>query len=152
MAIIRLYTGEDGKSHFETVEPKLAPGPPAADGTVCYYGEDVDIYEGGNVVSHDGAWRVDAAQNKAGILMPGDPMPETKFFQENAPDIAEDRSAILGIEDSITVPAGTFADVLHAIDWNPLEGEGSRDAEDKYYAPGIGLVVDDVVELISFSL
>lgn len=34
MAIIRLYTGDDGKSHFETVEPKLEPGPPAEDGTV----------------------------------------------------------------------------------------------------------------------
>jgi hypothetical protein len=25
------------------------------DGTVCYFGEDVDIYEGGAVVSHEGA-------------------------------------------------------------------------------------------------
>ena len=34
MAIIRLYTGDDGKSHFETVEPKLDLGPPSEDGTI----------------------------------------------------------------------------------------------------------------------
>jgi len=40
-------------------------------------------------------------------------------------------------------------EISHAIDWNPLEGQTSADAEDKYYAQGIGLIVDDVVELIS---
>lgn len=38
----------------------------AVDGTVCYFGEDVDIFEGGTV-SHDGAWRADAAGNRPGI-------------------------------------------------------------------------------------
>jgi len=29
----------------------------APDGSVCYYGEDVDIYKDGAVVGHEGAWR-----------------------------------------------------------------------------------------------
>ena len=75
----------------------------------------------------------------------------TKVYQESAPGIAEDRSAIVSIGGSKTVPAGSFSDLVHAIDWNPLEGETAADAEDKYYAPGVGLIIDDVVKLISVS-
>lgn len=121
----------------------------AADGTVCYYGEDVDDYKDGAVVSHDGAWRAGSG-NRPGIMMPGSPRPETKFYQEYAPGVAKDMSAIQAINQSITVEAGAFTGVVHAIDWNPMEGQTSANAEDKYYAPNIGLVVDDVVELISY--
>lgn len=123
----------------------------AQDGTVCYYGEDVDDYAAGEIVGHAGEWRAGVDDNEPGIIMPGNPMVETKFDQESAPGIAQDRSAIVGIGGSRTVPAGEFVDVLHAIDWNPLEGETASDAEDKYYAPGLGLIVDDVVVLISYS-
>ena len=43
----------------------------ADDGTVCYFGEDVDIYEDGVVVSNEGAWRADAAGNAPGIYHAG---------------------------------------------------------------------------------
>jgi hypothetical protein len=36
------------------------------DGTVCYFGEAVDIYENGVVVSHEGAWRADAPDTDNG--------------------------------------------------------------------------------------
>ena len=39
----------------------------ADDGTVYYFGEVVDIYEGGSVVSHEGSWLVGGASE------PGDP-------------------------------------------------------------------------------
>jgi hypothetical protein len=125
----------------------------AADGTVCYYGEDVDDYEDGEVVGHDGAWRAGEGDAVPGILMPGAPEANTQFYQEQAPGIAEDMSAITEVGVSITVPAGTFDDAVHAVDWNPLEGDTfEEDGEDKYYASGIGLVVDDVVELIEYTL
>lgn len=124
----------------------------APDGTVCYYGEDVDVYEGGSVVGHSGQWRAGDNDNAAGILMPGTPRVETKFQQEYAPGTAEDMSAIMALGESVTVTAGSFTDALWAIDWNPLEGDTSADGEDKYYARGIGLVVDDVAELVSYDL
>jgi hypothetical protein len=43
------------------------------DGTVCYFGEEVDIYEGGVIVSHEGAWRADQRGNAPGIFMPAEP-------------------------------------------------------------------------------
>jgi len=121
----------------------------ASDGTVCYLGEDVDIYEGGAVTSHGGAWRAGDGANAPGILMPGAPTPNKQFAQESAPGVAEDMSAITEVGVSVTTPAGTYADAVHAIDWNPLEGETSGSAEDKYFARGIGLVVDDKIRLTS---
>ena len=43
-------------------------------------------------------------------------------------------------EASVTVPYGTFAtDVLQTRDWTPIEPEV---LEYKYYAPGIGVVLE----------
>ena len=37
----------------------------AADGTICYYGEDEDAYEDGGI-SHEGTWCADQPGNQAG--------------------------------------------------------------------------------------
>jgi len=123
----------------------------APDGTVCYYGEDVDIYVDDVIVGHDGTWRVGEGDNEAGIIMPGDPMVNTEFAQESAPGIAEDRSAIVEVGVPVSIDYDDFADTVHAVDWNPLEEETFDDAEDKFYARDVGLVIDNVVELIELS-
>ena len=38
------------------------------DGTVCYYGEDVDIYQGGVITSHESQWRAGVSGALPGIL------------------------------------------------------------------------------------
>lgn len=119
----------------------------APDGTVCYFGEDVDIYEDGEVVSNEGAWRAGENGNLPGIFMPAKPQVWDVFSQEVAPGVAEDRAEVIAFGDEIDVPAGTFDDTLTAEDCNPLEG-GAKD--EKVYVRGIGLAIDDVVELISF--
>ncbi|NUP13310.1 MAG: hypothetical protein HOW73_45305 [Polyangiaceae bacterium] len=120
----------------------------ASDGTVCYFGEDVDDYEGGVVVSHGGAWRAGDGDNAPGIFMPGTPREGTRFFQERAPDVAEDVSAVLEVGSSFDVATESFEDVVVAVDWNPLDGQTSEDGDEKVYARGVGLVFDEVVELI----
>ena len=119
----------------------------AEDGTVCYFGEDVDIYDNGDVVSNDGAWRAGENGNLPGILMPGTPQVGDTFFQESAPGIAEDMSTIVAFGEPIDVPAGVFDDTLTAEDCNPME---DAETDEKVYVRGIGLSVDDVAELISF--
>jgi hypothetical protein len=47
---------------------------------------------------------------------------------------------------TVTVPAGTFTNTIQVRDFNPLDGSRST----KVYAPGIGLVQDDSLELISY--
>lgn len=119
----------------------------ADDGTVCYFGEDVDIYEGGVVVSHDGEWRAGVDGNLPGIMMPADPQVGDAFYQESAPGIAEDMSSIIAFGETIDVPAGVFDDTLTAEDCNPME---DAETDEKVYVSGIGLAVDDVAELISY--
>jgi hypothetical protein len=110
----------------------------------CYFGEAVDIYEAGVVVSHEGAWRADARGNAPGIFMPADPQVGMTYQQEVAPGIAEDQATILSRGKSVTVPAGTFADTLKLRDFNPLDG--SRGV--KVYAPSVGIIVDGPLSLV----
>jgi hypothetical protein len=116
------------------------------DGTVCYFGEDVDIYESGAVVSHEGAWRADDPGNAPGIFMPAAPEVGMTFQQELAPGVAEDQATIVKI-GTVSVPAGTFQRAITIRDFNPLDGSRST----KVYAPGVGLIRDDRLELIRYQ-
>lgn len=114
----------------------------AEDGTVCYWGEAVENYEDGELVDDEGSWRADDPGSAGGILMPGDVRPRVRFFQERAPGVAEDMSAILDVELEVQLPIGELEEVVWARDWNPLEGQSSADGDDKWFAPGFGLVAD----------
>jgi hypothetical protein len=48
----------------------------------------------------------------------------------------------------IDVPAGMFSDTLSALDCDPLDFD---DFDEKVYVDGIGLAIDNEVELISFE-
>jgi hypothetical protein len=116
------------------------------DGTVCYFGEIVDIYEGGVVVSHEGSWRADQRGNAPGIYMPAEPKTGMRFQQEIAPGVAEDIATIVATGKTTTVPAGTFRDTIKVRDFNPLDGSTGI----KFYAPGVGLIVDGPLRLVRY--
>lgn len=117
----------------------------AEDGTICYFGEDVDIYEDGGIV-HDGAWCADDPGSAPGIFMPADPQPGQTFQMELAPGIAEDQGKIVG-SGPVTVEAGTFPETIRVRESTPLEsGIGF-----KTWAAGTGLIIDGPVELFSFT-
>jgi len=118
------------------------------DGTVCYYGEDVDNYEQGNVANHDGAWRAAVDGATPGIFMPPAPAKGMGFRQEVAIGIAEDRVTITATGDTVTVPAGTYTATVRYLETSPLEpGSTSR----KVYASGVGPIVDDIVRLTAVT-
>jgi hypothetical protein len=108
------------------------------DGTVCYFGEDVEIYEEGEVVSTDGSWRADEGENAPGVFMPAEPEVGMTFAQENAPGVAEDQATIVATDVTVKTPADTFEEAIKVRDFNPLDGSHGF----KWYAPGVGLVVD----------
>ena len=62
-----------------------------------YFGEDVDIYENGEIVSQEGAWLAGQNGSKAGMIMPGKVEVGLKYYQEIAPGVAEDRAKIVSI-------------------------------------------------------
>ena len=59
--------------------------------------------------------------------------------------LAEDQAEIVSIGETVTVPAGTYENTLFTRETSPLE---PGDESFKRYAPGVGLIVDDVVELV----
>jgi hypothetical protein len=119
-----------------------------SDGTVCYFGEDVDIYDSeGNVSSHGGAWRADGDANIPGIFMPAELAIDQAFQQEIAPGIAEDQAKVVALGEVTEVPAGTYEDTATLQDRNPLDGS----QDEKVYASGVGLIVDGPTRMTEFT-
>ena len=117
-------------------------------GDVWYFGEDVDDYEDGEVVGHEGAWRAGVNGAKAGIQMPGTPLVGARYFEEVAPGVALDRGEILSLDEEVDVPAGSFEGVVLILDTDALDPESEGE---KYYAPGVGNVIDEELELVDFT-
>jgi len=106
---------------------------------VFYFGEAVDIYEDGEVVSHDGAWLAGVGGAQPGVIMPGTYLLGARYFQEIAPG-AMDRGTNTAMGLTIPTGAGTFRNCVEVIETSPLEpGHESL----KRYCPGVGLVVDN---------
>ena len=115
---------------------------------VYYFGEDVDMYKAGKVISHEGAWLAGVNRARFGLMMPGSPMLRAKYYQEFAPGLAMDRAEIVSLNATLTTPAGTFKQVLKVVETTPLE-RGA--AEAKYYAAGVGLIQDGSLKLVRYG-
>jgi hypothetical protein len=115
---------------------------------ILYFGEDVDIYEDGEVVSHDGAWLAGVNGNKPGLLMPGRPLNGARYYQEIAAGVALDRAEHLDDQAVIDTPMGPLEHCLLVGETTPLEpGAFSL----KAYARGIGMVQDNVLKLTAYG-
>jgi hypothetical protein len=130
---------EDG----ELVESTLDYFAQHTDGSVYYFGEDVNNYEDGELKDHDGSWLAGEGENQPGIIMPPAPAVGDVFQQEKAPGIAEDEMTVLSLTESVSVPAGEFTDCIKTEDRNPLD-EGA--IEYKFYCPDIGFVKEEFEE------
>lgn len=113
---------------------------------IFYFGEEVDIFEDGELVDHHGAWRAGEDGAQPGVLMPGSFMLGARYFQEIAPDVAEDQGENTRMGFNVTVPAGTFGNCVEVEETSPLS-PSARDI--KVYCPGIGLVKDEALSLVS---
>ena len=123
----------------------------AADGTVCYFGEDVEFYENGVVVNTNGTWRAGVDGALPGIIMPAVPAVGNAYFQEQAPGIAMDMGRITLIEASRDIGGTTYQNVVTVLDVNPLDSCAPADEEPKLYVPNIGEAADVDIELTSFT-
>ncbi len=115
--------------------------------SIYYFGEDVDIYSGGAVTSHDGSWLAGVNGAKPGLWLPGEPLVRARYYQEIAPGAAMDRAEIVSVTEHLTVPAGTFADVVKIEETSQME----HGTEYKYFARGAGLLVDGHLKLVRFG-
>jgi hypothetical protein len=115
-------------------------------GDVFYFGEDVDDYDDGEIVGHEGAWRAGVDGAQPGIIMPGRFLLGSKYFQEIAPGVAMDRGRNVGMGIEIDTPAGTFDGCVAVLDSTALDPDAEGDL--KIYCHGIGIVMDEVLELV----
>ncbi len=124
------------------------------DGNVWYMGEEVDNFEydeNGNLVgmNNDGAWEsgLDVA-GVGSIAEPGYVMKVAlrrgdSYHQEFYEGAAEDAAYIVALGVDVELADGTtYANCVQTLDWNPLDPHG---LEYKYYAPGVGLVLEEVL-------
>lgn len=129
----------------------------AADGSVCYLGEDVDDIEEGEVFDHEGRWCAedDPDVNKAGIIMPADPQPGMTFQNEFAPEEgALDEAKIVG-SGPVTVPYNdvtTFTETIRFREFNPEDKEKDYKVFASDVATGFGgIIIDEVLLLTDFT-
>ena len=116
--------------------------------SVFYFGEDVDMYKDGKVVSHEGAWLAGVNGARHGLMMPGLPLIGARYYQEIAEGTAMDRAEIVGLNERVTTPAGSFTGVVKIDESTPLE-RGVK--ETKWHARGIGMVQDGSMKLIRYG-
>ena len=116
--------------------------------SVFYFGEDVNNYEDGKLVDHEGSWLHGSDNARAGLIMPGTVLLGSRYYQEIAPDVALDKAETVSMNETVNVPAGSFRDVIKMIETSDLE-PGIQ--EDNLHAYGIGQVMDNKLELVSYG-
>ncbi len=119
------------------------------DGTVWYFGEFVKNFhynESGELIDIDntGSWIADGVTNLPGAVMLSKPEVGDIYFQEYAPSVALDFALVQSLDESVTVPFGTFESVLETSEGNLFDGPQLTD--DKLYAPDVGLVLINVLD------
>ena len=122
------------------------------DGTVWCFGTAAKETSPGGKVSTEGSWEAGVKGAQPGILMPGHPQPGKPYRQEYLYNVAENKAQIIATNETVTVPAGTFAGCVKTKEWSMLEAG----TEIKWYARGIGIVKEvatagDLVVLVSVT-
>lgn len=110
---------------------------------VWYFGEDTKEYEAGTVISTEGSWEAGVDGAKPGIVMLGDPEVGASYRQEFYEDEAEDMAQVLTLDATVAISGSTYEHCLQTQEWTPL---APGVVEHKFYAPGVGLVVEETVE------
>ncbi|MEZ6014716.1 MAG: hypothetical protein R3F49_06365 [Planctomycetota bacterium] len=109
------------------------------DGNVWYFGELAMNFEDGYLHDLDGSWIGGEDGAQPGILMQATPQVGTVYRQEFFLGEAEDTAGIVALGVQAQVPYGTFGGCLVTHDFSPVD---PGLLEQKYYAPGIGVVLE----------
>ena len=135
----------------------------ADDGGVYYFGETVDIYEGGVVTSHSGSWLVGgpgpgdppetATASAPGLFMPSNPQVGQQWKPEDLFPIVDETVTMLRGGVTILVAAGEMEGCILVKETSQIAGSKS---EKKWYAPGLGVVKvkaqTEFLELVSTTI
>lgn len=115
---------------------------------VFYFGEAVDFYEDGEIVSHEGSWQAGVGGAQPGIIFPARFLLGSRYFQEVAPGVALDRAEHVEMGLEVEAADETFDDCVGVLETTPLE-PGAESV--KVYCPEVGLVIDNDLTLTDFE-
>jgi hypothetical protein len=107
-------------------------------GNIWYLGEATQAYDNGKPGSTGGSWEAGVDGAQAGIAMPANPTAGLRYRQEYRKGRAEDRAAVLSVDEQVESPYGHFTPALLTKEFTPVEPKA---LEYKLYAKGVGLVV-----------
>jgi hypothetical protein len=109
------------------------------DGNVWYFGENTHELEDGLITTISGTFMGGVNGDKPGIIMKAHPAVGDFYRQEFSLSNAEDFAQTLSLNEVVTLRTRTFNHCLKSEESTPLEPDVR---EDKFYAPGVGTVLE----------
>lgn len=104
----------------------------ADDGSVWYFGEDVDNYKAGVVADHEGTWLA-GRDGPPGMIMPADPRIGNVYRPENIPGLVFEEVTVKSIDETVGGPKGPVSGAVFI-----QERLQDGTLENKIFAPGYG--------------
>ncbi len=121
----------------------------ADDGSVWYFGEDVENYVDGVLDNTDGTWRA-GKDGPPGMIMPADPQVGDVYRPENIPGFVFEEVTVKSVTETVDGPQGPISGAM-LVEEMLMDGV----LEDKIFAPGYGEFMAQVVsenELVNVSI
>ena len=117
---------------------------------VLHFGEDVEVYDAkGIFLKNEGTWLAGSNGNRPGLVVPGTPRLNMRYYQEIAPGVTLNRGEIVSLTETCKTAAGTFSNCMKV---KGTSGMDAKKLEYKYYAPQIGLVRDVELRLVQHGM
>lgn len=107
-------------------------------GDVWYFGEDVNNFLNGVLLSHSGSFIHGHDGARAGIWMKAEQRVNDSYRQEYYVGKAEDMRDTVATGLTVATKLGTYSDCVKVYDWTPLE---KKSREHKYYCPKVSSLV-----------
>lgn len=107
-------------------------------GAVLYFGEDVNEYEHGKLVGHEGQWRLGRDTREPGVLMPARPRVGDSFKSEDVPGVTHETDHVVSRQ-----PTARVGDQLYRRVIKIREDAGPPpEVEYKTYSSGTGVITE----------
>ena len=134
VAVIRDNAYEGG----ELVETTLDYFAQSDDGTVYYFGEDVQNVKNGKVVNRKGTWLYGRDTDVLGVAMPARPEVGAQYRLEDVPGVTSESNRVEEAGMRARVAGTLYTGVIRVQEF--IQPEGA--VEYKLYAPGVGQIIE----------
>ena len=106
-------------------------------GNVWYFGEETKEFKPSGESSSAGSWEAGVGGAQPGIIMPAELTTGAEpYRQEYLAGHAEDMGQIAALNESVSVPLGSFKGCVKTREWSMLESGDEK----KWYCRGVGFV------------